>query len=320
MKCQPLGVIPLNNYIRTTFYRLYQTNKIREFEIREGRFPGKWAAFNTGLVDRTYHSIYALFEKNPNEDRQPWRFVSWCVSNSENSIDMLGGPALVKEAYPWYYQDDSALKLPFKVQYSGKILAEAFNPLPEEARYFDDGNEIVFDPRAKVHIDYRHVVGDCIERGRFPLSFLRRFSPSGFRWDSYSERTLDKYHELYEQSQEPDSEVANMLKGYKEALDEDRATLIDIETQFSSAVDLARRRSVWNYKTAIPIFYPKHDRISLLLPIALTQPDIIDMALVISPTDTGAYTGRTTYRLRWAYTYARTLCRPDSDWLKTGAM
>jgi cold shock CspA family protein len=69
----------LENYLKFTFFRLRRENKIVESTvlIPSGQ-TRKWAAFNTGLVDKLYDPIFALFDENQN-NTQPWRFYAFCV-------------------------------------------------------------------------------------------------------------------------------------------------------------------------------------------------------------------------------------------------
>jgi hypothetical protein len=55
------------------------------------------------------------------------------------------------------------------------------------------------------------------------------------------------------------------------------------------------------------------------LPIALVDDDKVDLALVVTRTAAGGYSGETVYKLKWAYDHARLVCRPDSDWLTPSA-
>ena len=54
---------------------------------------------------------------------------------------------------------------------------------------------------------------------------------------------------------------------------------------------------------------------SLLLPLALINDEVVDIALVVTKNPSGSYLGRTILPLDWAYMNARLVCRPDSDWL-----
>ena len=64
----------------------------------------------------------------------------------------------------------------------------------------------------------------------------------------------------------------------------------------------------------------KEKKLSLLLPLALEKKGIIDVALVCEhkyrPNEkVNNYVGRTIFTLQMAYTCARLITRPDSDWL-----
>ena len=84
-------------------------------------------------------------------------------------------------------------------------------------------------------------------------------------------------------------------------------------------MELAKKRVRWNFKTALPCFFPTRNVMSLMLPLALLRDDRVDVALVVELTQSGNYQGQTILPLREAYIDARLLCRPDSDWLDTSA-
>ncbi|MBI2222176.1 MAG: DUF3825 domain-containing protein [Acidobacteria bacterium] len=56
-------------------------------------------------------------------------------------------------------------------------------------------------------------------------------------------------------------------------------------------------------------------RPTLLLPLAIVDDEVVDIALVVTRNPSGSYQGRTVLPLDWAYQNARLVCRPDSDWL-----
>ena len=87
--------------------------------------------------------------------------------------------------------------------------------------------------------------------------------------------------------------------------------------RLSDAVELARKRVRWNYKTAIPSYYPRANAMSLLLPLCLLDDEHADAALVVQLMPSGNYQGQTILTMQQAYTNARLICRPDSDWLST---
>lgn len=90
-----------------------------------------------------------------------------------------------------------------------------------------------------------------------------------------------------------------------------------LKNRIEDAVDLALKRVEWNYKTAIPMYFPTKNTGSLLLPLSLVDEDHVDLALVVERQASGAYQGQTILPLNLAYSNSRLVTRPDSDWLKT---
>lgn len=183
----------------------------------------------------------------------------------------------------------------------GQTLARNFNPLPLAPKYFEKAEDVIFDPDTSIQPRYDHIVYDSIEKDRYPFDFLEKHIPSGIAWKNPSE--MDK------------SERAAFLRDFRLALEADARTDRDIRNRIDDSISLAVKRARWNFKTAIPLYYPKSNAISLLLPIALVDDDKVDLALVITRTTAGGYSGETVYKLKWAYDHARLVCRPDSDWL-----
>jgi hypothetical protein len=91
-----------------------------------------------------------------------------------------------------------------------------------------------------------------------------------------------------------------------------------IKRRLEDAKLLAEKRTRWNFKTAIPQYYPRFNTMSLLLPLAIVDDEVVDIALVVTKNPSGSYQGRTVLPLDWAYQNARLVCRPDSDWLVPG--
>lgn len=81
------------------------------------------------------------------------------------------------------------------------------------------------------------------------------------------------------------------------------------------AIRSVKKRIEANYKTVVPQFY--NDKIQLLAPLYLTNPDKPDLALVLSLSDDGTvYYGHTCLTTEMAYNNARLIARPDSYWLQ----
>ena|ERR1700678_187540 len=258
-ECIPI----LDSHLRYTFFKLKQEKRVLEF--RDGRVG--WATFDTGLVDRLYDPIYALFAHN-DHPRPAWKFYDFCVPGKGHS---------------------------------GKKLTEIFDPLPEPASYFSSNFDMLLDTGKDIHVDYEHVIMDGVSRDRFPPEFLGHHVPKGFVWTDYAKL--------------PKTEKQQYLARLSIAIEQDLQCTRAIKNRLEDAKALAEKRTRWNFKTAIPQYYPTHNIMSLLLPLALVSDEKVDIALVVTRNQSGSYQGRTVLPLEWAYKNARLVCRPDSDWL-----
>lgn len=84
-----------------------------------------------------------------------------------------------------------------------------------------------------------------------------------------------------------------------------------------SAINWALRKARRNYKVIVPQWYPPlgESGAQFLMPLDLTGDGAADLALVVSAIGDQAYRGNTVLTLAMAYTNARLVARPDSDWL-----
>lgn len=165
--------------------------------------------------------------------------------------------------------------------------------LPTPAHYYNLTSELVYDIRREIgSFNWDHFMDNCC---RLPLEFLRENGPKDFDYDQVKNR---EFYRKLSQAIKADSRSMNRIKN-----------------RINDAIEYAKKRVRWNFKTAIPIYYPGHKQISLLLPLSLMDDDTIDVALVLEATDSKAYIAHTILTLKMAYTNARLITRPDSDWL-----
>ena len=84
---------------------------------------------------------------------------------------------------------------------------------------------------------------------------------------------------------------------------------------FNGALDMMKKKVSANYRIAIPQYYNK--TIQLLLPLCLLDQEIPDTALVVSKDPSGTfYQGHTCLSLEMAYSNARLIAKPESNWLQ----
>lgn len=265
----------LRNYLAYTFKRLCFEGKI-EIKNDPERIDDEYAAFNTGLVDRKYEYIYALFKHNTLYERPYWYLVAFVVPGED----------------------------------IGKTLVNVFNPLPERANYFENKIEnMLYDTTTgELSCDYTHILSERVYR--LPLEFLTENCSDDFL-------CIDGVNikDVYYKALDEDKKDYFRKLGVK--IKENARILNRLKNRLEDAVDLALKRVEWNYKTAIPMYYPTKNQGSLLLPLALVDEDHVDLALVVERKLSGAYQGQTILPLSMAYSNSRLVTRPDSDWLKT---
>lgn len=249
----------LVSYLKYTFYKLKQEGcKILENE--------NFAAFNTGLVDRRYEPIFALFSKTPNALRN-WKLENFCIAGEERE---------------------------------GKELVRQFSPLPKRAHYADKVADMLYDTLApKPELDWHHIVVENVDR--LPFDFLDENCPKNFQLKKAGNLSFDEKEQYFED--------------LSQAIKSDTKTYRNITNRFKDSLELSLKRIEWNFKTAIPMYFPTLNKMSLLLPLALVDDEKVDIALVVEKTESGNYLGHTILPLEWAYSNARLVCRPDSDWL-----
>ncbi len=191
----------------------------------------------------------------------------------------------------------------------GKQLVHQFNPLPQPAVYFTKKEDLLFDLDKKLHCDYDHILIENIER--FTLSFLERQfydRPAALSITNDLKNTADPA-------------VRNHLYERLEDLLEDDNTLYNrLKNRLDDATILARKQVRWNFKTAIPSYYPSRNTMNLMLPLHLTSPDTVDNVLVVELTPSGNYQGQTILTLEQAYIDARLVASPQANWLTTSSV
>lgn len=123
-------------------------------------------------------------------------------------------------------------------------------------------------------------------------------------WDIDS--NLSKYEHIIE------SRIERFPKEYQEL------TPSSLSTKLDNAIKFAQNIAQRNYKFIVPMYYPKHHRIQLLMPVYLetlctNQPDF---ALVLTPDSKNKlYTPETILGLEEVYQDARLIAKPDESWL-----
>lgn len=262
----------LVSYMKYTFSKLWKDKQLLT------SFNKNYITFNTGLVNKNYQYIYAVFERNT-ETNPLWKFYDFCI------------PA---------------------VKYGGRLLAENFEQLPRPAHYFSSISDISYvispdkTPDEQLpELQFDHYFIDHPER--LPLYFLE----DGCRKDK---DLLDLLH----------TNISSLTPEAKKAHWKNIGTLIgdnpdvydDLESAFRNAVRKSVMRVSWNYRTAIPVYFPTFNKMSILLPLSFGAHAKAEVALVVEKmSHMDRYIAPTILDLPKAYSNARLVCKPESDWL-----
>lgn len=186
-----------------------------------------------------------------------------------------------------------------------KRIIRQFKTLPPTAQYFEKIEDLLFDSSKELYVDCEHILIDNIDR--LPLTFLVNELRD-------NEEAMDLLRQIEHAGGNKREEAYDELS---ELIETDSRTFRRLRGRLEDAVDIAKRRVKWNFRTAVPSYYPRQDTMSLLLPLCLIDEHDADAALVVEIQDSGKYIGQTVLTMGQAYVNARLICRPDSDWLRS---
>jgi hypothetical protein len=139
---------------------------------------------------------------------------------------------------------------------NGQNLVRYFNPLPGRAHYFDQPADLLYDTRmGEPELDWRHLVIERIDR--FPDEFIEDHWPRGFSKEVTSEMSEDERRAYFAR--------------LGHAVEADMRAYRMIINRVKDAVNLAIKRVSWNFKAAVPQYYPRVRQLQLLLPVCLVS-------------------------------------------------
>ena len=188
---------------------------------------------------------------------------------------------------------------------TGKRLVDYFNPLPQPASYFERKEDLLFDLEKDLHTDYDHILLDNVSR--LPIAFLQE-ECRGFADALVCIRRVQQAWGV---------ERKQAFRALAQCIDEDPMLFNRLRNRVADAIELAKKQVRWNFKAAIPCYFPTRNTMSLMLPLSLRGDGRADVALVVELMRSGNYQGQTILTLQQAYIDGRLLCRPNSDWLDT---
>lgn len=173
----------------------------------------------------------------------------------------------------------------------GKMMSASLPCLPEAAEYITRLDQLLISTDKQILVDYEHVILDNINR--YPKTYLKSLT------------TDDTFYKAV------DSEDADTLAEYL-----NNTTLFNrIRNDISSELVTAINKTKYDFRTAIPCYFPKGNRVTLMLPLYLTGKTLPDLALVVELTSAGHYQGQTVLTMQQAYSDARVIGELTNTWL-----
>ncbi len=292
-------------------------------KLEQWAFLGSWSSFLNELAEKALHEEWD-FAYSPNKNKQILiQYIKYtfyrlscenkiCISDDKSFAAFNTG--LVDE----HYNDIYACFVPNDTELAqwrfegfttaatrdlGKLLVSLFNPLPQPAKYFKEASELLFSLEKELHPDYEHIIIDNCHR--LPIKFLQ----------SQFTDCPDAMHLIQSIQNSSGYAKKELYKQLSELISNNYRLFNRLQNRLKDAIELAKKQVRWNFKTAIPSYFPKRNAMSLMLPLSLVEEDRPDVALVVELTPSGNYQGQTILTMWQAYIDARLLCRPNSEWL-----
>jgi hypothetical protein len=172
-----------------------------------------------------------------------------------------------------------------------------FVEFPSLVEYWTDPSHLVFDPKLQVQLNLDHIIRDNLNR--FPEELGGRVDQNG--------KPTDLAEDAYD-DEDQESEIHDLI------------VPVSARNALEGAVKQSIRLAQRSYRLAVPQFY--HGKIQLLLPLYLRDTNHPNLALTLERFG-GWYRAATILYMDWAYSHARLLARPNSEWLggfRTGVL
>lgn len=186
----------------------------------------------------------------------------------------------------------------------GKVIIEHFNPLPLKATYIQSANDLVFDASAEIHTDIRHIILDNIDR--FPLSFLKTMS-----------LPFAEENKIVNQIEKEKSSFARdkLFMKLEKCLEKNEMMFSLVKVSLEASIAKSRRMVAYDYRNALPSFFPTRNVMSLMLPLEFGNKDEVEAVLLIEKTQSGNYQGQTILTLKQCYVNARLILPLENSFL-----
>lgn len=186
----------------------------------------------------------------------------------------------------------------------GKVLVENFAKLPSKATYIESIDDLYYDPKAEIHTDSNHIILDNLSR--FPLSLLKvLLAPY-----ANCKPILTK---LEKEKDEKTKE--NLFNNLRQKVSDNPMAFSILKFSLDQAISKAKRMVDYDYRNALPSFFPTRNVMSMMLPLCFLEEGKADAVLLIEKTPSGNYQGQTMLTLKQCYVNARLISPLENTYL-----
>lgn len=186
----------------------------------------------------------------------------------------------------------------------GKVIIEHFNPLPKKATYFTSAEEVIFHSDCDVHTDIRHIILDNLER--FPLPFLKSMVLP-FREEKKLLDQIEKENSSYQKER--------LFSSLEKCIEKNDILFSLLKVSLEASIAKSIRMVNYDYRNALPSFFPTRNVMSLMLPLEFTSEDEVQALLLVEKTPSGNYQGQTILTLKQCYVNARLISPLENSFL-----
>ena len=189
--------------------------------------------------------------------------------------------------------------------YFHKHLISYCNPLPQPAQYIKRKEDVLYDMNKKLYVEFEHIILKRLHR--IPLEFLKMqlfLVPEAFSV-------------ICEIENANGSEIPSLYEKLSQTIEASPTAYEILKNALNAIVEKTLKIIRWNYRLAIPSYFPTGDTMSLLLPMDFLGKGEPQAALVIQLTGSDNYIGHTILSMKHSYLNARLIGSQESSWLTT---
>ena len=244
--------------------------------------------FNLGKV---YGEKYANLDRRPEDDYEQWLIA---LLQESTRVLMPGGALYLYHLPAWAMRLGTTLNRHLQFQHWIAISMK---------------NGFVRGP----HLYPAHYALLYFTKGK-PVHFRRpKLKPATCRHCGKTVKDYGGYRKIIDEKGVNLSDFWDDLSPVRHRSTKNRSANELPKAMFDRIIEI--KKVSWNFKTAIPQYYPRVKKLQLLLPICLVSDQDVDLALAVERTPSLNYLAHTMFPLDLAYRNARLVCKPNSDWL-----